>query len=145
MASLPNNQQPYRRERPLGEVLNDLKTELKDFISTRIQMLKSEMDEKVGTLKASAPAIVIGAVLAVTAWVLFSLALVFLISMAFQGQPYQYALSFGIVAVIYGISGAVAIGYGYSNIKSRSMAPERTLRVLKQDQIWIKTEAKTEL
>ena len=144
MASLPNNQQPYR-ERPLGEVLNDLKTELKDFISTRIQMLKSEMDEKVGTLKASAPAIVIGAVLAVTAWVLFSLALAFLISMAFQGQPYQYALSFGIVAVIYGIAGAVAIGYGYSNIKSRSMAPERTLRVLKQDQIWIKTEAKNEL
>lgn len=144
MASLPNNQQPYR-ERPLGEVLNDLKSELKDFISTRIQMLKSEMDEKVGVLKTSAPAIAIGVVLALTAWVLFSLALAFLISMAFQDKPYQYALSFAIVAVIYGISGAVAFSYGYSNIKSRSMAPERTLRVLKQDQIWIKTEARTEL
>ena len=55
-------------------------TELKDFISTRIQMLKSEMNEKVGVLKASAPAIAVGAVLAITAWILFSLTLAFLIS-----------------------------------------------------------------
>jgi Putative Actinobacterial Holin-X, holin superfamily III len=145
VASLPNNNPQFHRERPLGEVLNDLKVELKDFISTRIQMLKSEMNEKAGILRASAPAIVIGAVIALTAWILFSLALVFLISMAFQDKPYQYAISFGIVAIVYGIIGGAAIGFGYSNIKSRSMTPERTLRVLKQDQIWMQTEAKTEL
>jgi uncharacterized membrane protein YqjE len=144
VASLPNNPR-LNRERPLGEVLNDLKIELKDFISTRIQMLQTEMNEKFGAIKAAAPAIVIGAVLALTAWFLFTLALVFLISMAFQGQPYQYAVSFGIVFVIYAIAGAVFISYGYSSIKSRGMTPERTLRVLKQDQIWIQTEAKTEL
>ena len=45
MASLPNNTNPrVVRERSLGEVLNDLKVELKDFISTRIQMLQSEMN-----------------------------------------------------------------------------------------------------
>ena len=144
MASLPNEPRIHR-ERPIGEVLNDLKNELKDFISTRIQMLQSEMNEKIATVKTSAPAIVAGALLAATAWILFSLALVFLISMAFQGQPWQYALSFGIVAIIYAIAGAVAISYGYNSIKSRGVTPERTLRVLKQDQIWIKTEAKTEL
>ena len=80
-----------------------------------------------------------------TAWILFSLALVFLLSMAFEGQPYQYAASFGIVFVVYAIIGAVALSYGYNSIKSRGMTPERTLRVLKQDQIWMKTEAKTEL
>ncbi len=91
MASLPNNPNTPRstRERPLGEVLTDLKTELKEFISTRIQILQSEITEKVGTMKASAPTIVIGALFAVTAWILFSLALVFLLSMAFEGQPYQ--------------------------------------------------------
>ena len=147
MASLPNNPNPPRinRERPLGEVLNDLKVELKDFISTRIQMLQSEMKEKVGTLKASAPAIVIGSLFAVTAWILFSLALVFLLSMVFEGKPYQYAASFGIVFVVYAIIGAVALSFGFNAIKERGMAPERTLRVLKQDQIWITTEAKTEL
>ena len=147
MASLPNNQNNPRlvRERPLGEVLNDLKTELKEFISTRIQMLQSEMNEKVGTLKASAPAIVIGALFAVTAWILFSLALVFLLSMAFEGKAYQYAAAFGIVFVIYAIIGAIAISFGVNSIKSRGLAPQRTLRVLKQDQIWMKSEAKNEL
>ena len=146
MASLPNNPNPrVVRERSVGEVLNDLKTELKDFISTRVQMFQSEMNEKIGTLKASAPAIVIGALFAVTAWVLFSLALVFLLSMVFEGKPYQYAASFGIVFVVYALIGAVALSYGYNSIKSRGMTPERTLRVLKQDQIWMKTEAKTEL
>lgn len=147
MASLPNNQNNPRlvRERPLGEVLNDLKTELKEFISTRIQMLQSEMNEKVGTLKASAPAIVVGALFAVTAWILFSLALVFLLSMAFEGKAYQYAASFGIVFVIYAIIGAIALSFGISSIKSRGLAPQRTLRVLKQDQIWMKSEAKSQL
>ena len=147
MASLPNNQSNPRivRERPLGEVLNDLKTELKEFISTRIQMLQSEMNEKVGAVKASAPAIVIGALFAITAWILFSLALVFLLSMAFEGKPYQYAASFGIVFVIYAIIGAIALSFGYNSIKSRGLAPQRTLRVLKQDQIWMKSEAKSEL
>jgi len=144
VASLPNDFRAHR-ERPIGEVLNDLKTELKDFVATRIEMLRSEMNEKLGAIKDAAPAIVIGAVLGITAWILISLALAFLISMAFEGKPYQYALSFGIVAIVYAIAGAVAIGYGYSSIKARGMTPERTLRVLKQDQVWIKTEAKTEL
>jgi hypothetical protein len=147
VASLPNNQNNPRiiRERPLGEVLEDLKTELKEFISTRIQMLQCEVNEKVETVKASVPAIVIGALFAVTAWILFSLALVFLLSMAFEGKAYQYAAAFGIVFVIYAIIGAVAISFGISNIKSRGLAPQRTLRVLKQDQIWMKSEAKSEL
>jgi hypothetical protein len=147
VASLPNNQNNPRpiRERPLGEVLNDLKNELKEFLSTRIQMFQCEMNEKVETLKASARAIVIGALFAVTAWILFSLALVFLLSMVFEGKPYQYAASFGIVFVIYAIIGAVALSFGISSIKSRGLAPQRTLRVLKQDQIWMKSEAKSEL
>jgi hypothetical protein len=147
VASLPNNQNNPRiiRERPLGEVLEDLKTELKEFISTRIQMLQCEVNEKVETVKASVPAIVIGALFAVTAWILFSLALVFLLSMAFEGKAYQYAAAFGIVFVIYAIIGAVTLSFGISSIRSRGLAPERTLRVLKQDQIWMKSEAKNEL
>ena len=47
--------------------------------------------------------------------------------------------------MVYALIGAVAISFGLNSIKSRGMTPERTLRVLKQDQIWMKTEAKTEL
>ncbi len=135
----------FNRERPIGEVLNDFKVEFKDFVSTRIQMLRSEMNEKIGAVKVAAPSMAIGAVLALAAFMLLTLALVFLVSMAFQNQPYQYALSFAIVGIIYAIAGAVALSYGWSSIKARGMTPERTLRVLKQDQIWMQTEAKTEL
>ncbi len=135
----------FNRERPIGEVLNDFKVEFKDFVTTRIQMLRSEMNEKIGAVKVAAPSMAIGAVLGLSAFWLLTLALVFLISMAFQNQPYQYALSFAIVGVIYAIAGVIALSYGWSSIKSRGMKPERTLRVLKQDQIWMQTEAKTEL
>ncbi len=144
MASFPNDYRTHR-ERPLGEVLNDLKVELKDFIATRIQMLRSEMNDKIGMLKISAPAMIVGAVLGLTAWMLFSLALVSLVAMAFDGKPYQWALAFGIVFVVYALAGATAFFYGWNNIKSRGVTPDRTLRVLKQDQIWMQTEAKTEL
>ncbi len=143
MASIPNNR--FNRERPLGEVLNDLKLELKDFIQTRIQMLRSEMNEKLGTLKASAPALVLGAVMGLAAFMLFTLALVFLIAMAFEGQPWQYALSFGIVFAIYALISAVSISFAINAIRSRGLTPDRTIKVLKQDQIWAQTEARSEL
>jgi hypothetical protein len=47
--------------------------------------------------------------------------------------------------VIYAIIGAIALSFGISSIKSRGLAPQRTLRVLKQDQIWMKSEAKSQL
>ncbi len=145
MSSAHNVHNMQYRERPLGEVINETKTELKDFVNTRIQMFKSEMNEKVGMVKTAAPAIAVGAVFALTAWFLLSLALVFLISMAFEGRPYQYALSFGIVGILYLLIGAVTAFYGWRTLKSGNLAPERTLRVLKQDQIWLQTEAKTQL
>ena len=94
-------------------------------------MLQCEMNEKVGTVKASAPAIVIGALFAVTAWILFSLALVFLLSMAFEGKPYQYAAAFGVVLVIYAIIGAVALSFGISNIKSHRLSAPANSSCLK--------------
>lgn len=145
MSSANNVHNMHYRDRSFGEIVNDAKTELKDFVNTRLQMFKAEMNEKVGKVKTAAPALVIGAVFALTAWLIISIALAFLISMAFAGRPYQYALGFGIVGIIYMLIGGVAGFYGYRTLASGSMTPERTLRVLKQDQIWLQTEAKTQL
>ncbi len=143
MASIPNNRIP--RERPLGEVINDLKVELKDFISVRLQMLRSEMNEKLGAIKSSAPMLIVGALMGVMAFVLLTGALVALVAMAFQNEPYQYALAFGIVFVVYALVAAVCLSFAYNNIRSRGLAPERTMRVLKQDQIWMQSEVRSEL
>ncbi len=130
--------------RSMAEVLNEFKEELKDFVNTRIQMLRSELSEKAGAWKMGLPTLIIGLVLMWMALILFTLGLVCVIAMAFQGQPYQYALSFGIVFVLYALAGGALVAYGVKTIKSRGITPERTIRVLKQDQIWLKTEARTQ-
>ncbi len=131
--------------RPMAEVLNEFKEDLKDFVNTRVQMFRSELNEKLGAWKMGLPTLIIGAVLMWMALILFTLGLVCVIALAFQGQPYQYALAFGIVFVLYGLMGAALIAYGVKTIKSRGLTPDRTLRVLKQDQIWLKTEARTQV
>ncbi len=143
MASYAENRIP--RERPFGEVLNEFKTELKDFISVRLQMLSSEMNEKLAAIKTAAPMLVIGLLMSAMAFVLLTLAIVFLISMAFQPAPWAYALSFAIVFAIYALVGAVCLSFAYNTIRSRGLKPERTMRVLKQDQVWIQNEARSQL
>jgi uncharacterized membrane protein YqjE len=61
------------RARPISATVNEAKTEFQRFAQTRIAMLQAELKEKKATLKASAPMLVVGGLLAITAfWVLTS-------------------------------------------------------------------------
>lgn len=139
------NAQNFDKERSIGHVLNEMKQELKEFATTRVQMLRSEMTEKVDTLKTAVPALALAALLALTAWMLLTFALVFFVSMAFAGEPYRFALAFLIVGVVYVAIGALTGAYGYRALKAQGVKPQRTLRVLKQDQDWVQREAKSRL
>lgn len=145
MASVHNFPPRGQNERPLGEQFAELRDELKDFISTRVAMLRSEMSEKVGAIKAAVPALVIAAVLGLTAWFVLTWALVYLIAIAFGDRSWAMAAAAAIVGVIYLLTAGVAGAYGYKTLTATSLAPDRTLRVLKQDQVWAQTEAKTQL
>lgn len=129
----------------VAEVLSDFKEELKDFANTRYQMLRNEVNEKVGAVKTAIPAIVVGALLLLMAFFLFTGGLVALIAIAFAGHAWAYAVSFFIVFVLYAIIGGATAAYGYRTIISAGMAPERTMRVLKQDGVWLQTEARTQV
>jgi len=132
-------------DRSIGEVLNDFKTEIKDFLNTRLQMLRAEMSEKASAYKAAAPAIAIGVVFMVVGFLLFTGALVSAIAWGFAGKPWAYLVAFCVVTVLYLLVGGVALGFGVRSIKSAGIAPERTIKVLKEDQIWLQTEARTQL
>jgi hypothetical protein len=134
----------HPNERSLVEVLAEFRDELKDFVTTRIQMLTSEMREKVSRFKAAIPALIIAAFVGFTAWGLITWALIYLIAMGFGDQPWRMAAACGIVGVIYALIAGVAASYGVRTIRSGGLVPERTIRVLKQDQIWLKTEAGTQ-
>jgi membrane protein implicated in regulation of membrane protease activity len=129
----------------LPEAIAELKDELKDFISTRATMLRSELGEKLRMIKLAAPVVLIGVLLLMTAWLLFTGFLVCIIAQAFAPSPWAYTLSFIVVAVLYAIGGGAAAYMGWKQLRSTGLKPERTIRVLEQDRIWLQTEAKSQL
>ncbi len=132
-------------ERPLAGVVNELKDEAKGFLQTRIAMLQSEMRDKISAWKAAAPMIVIGAVLLITAWLMLSAALVAIIEVAFAGMAIGPFLALIIVGVPYLVLGAMLVLFALRNIRRKGMMPKRTIRVLRDDKIWLENEARTQL
>ena len=124
--------------RPLGAVVSEIKQEITDFARTRYQMLVSEMQQKLNAWKTAIPFLGAAMFLAFMAMILLSLALVAVIAVAIG---WGWALF--TVGAFYLIVAAIAGGIGYSELSRNSLAPERTLRVLKEDQVWLQKEAKT--
>jgi uncharacterized membrane protein YqjE len=124
------------------EVVEDLRDEFIEFVTTRIEMLEGEFDEKAQALKMSGPLLAIGTVVLATAWLLFSGFAVCMIAQALAPHSWNWALSFLLVAVLYGIVGGSAAWAAWRQLKNKGVKPERTLRVLKQDGLWLQTEAK---
>jgi hypothetical protein len=128
----------------LPELMTELKEELKEFAATRLAMLRAEIREKMQSFKLAAPGIIVGLVLVATGWLVFTAFLISAMANAFD-SGWRYPIAFAIVAVLYSVVGLIALAVGWSKIKAKSLKPERTLRVLKQDQIWLQTEVKTQL
>jgi uncharacterized membrane protein YqjE len=132
------------RARPISATVNEAKTEFQRFAQTRIAMLQAELKEKKATLKASAPMLVVGGLLAITAfWVLTS-ALIALLYVAFVGSPYATFWACLIVGLVYAIIGGGALMFGYQNIRKSGLVPERTIKVLKEDKIWLQNEVRNQ-
>ncbi len=139
MASRPSY---YPPEKPLSQVLTEFKEELKEFATTRIAVLLQEMREKLAAASAALPAIAAGVVLSLFASSFLSVALVAVIAMALGGGTGAWAAAFGMVGGVFLLVGALAIYFGVNKLKARSLKPERTLRILRQDQIWLRNETR---
>jgi hypothetical protein len=139
------NVHPVTNGRTIAEILNDFKEELKQFGQTRFEMLRSEMKEKLSAWKGAVPAIAIAVVMALGAFGAFTAALIAAIALAFEPRPWAYAASAAIVFLLYAIIAASAGAYGYRSIKTAGMAPEKTMRVLQEDKVWITTEARSQV
>jgi len=129
----------------LKQELRQMKEELNEFLGTRVQMLRSEMGEKLRMIRLAAPTMAIGLVLLFTAWLVFTGFLVTIIAQPFMPSPWAYTISFVLVAVLYAIVGGAAAYLGWKQLRATGLKPERTIRVLEQDRIWLQTEAKSQL
>ena len=128
----------------LPEVVNDLKSELKEFLATRLAMFRSEMSEKLARFKVALPALIGGLLLLLTCWLLFTALMVIAISKAFD-SPWAAVYALLIVFAAYLLLGAMLAMGAMSKLKATKLVPERTIRVLKQDEVWLQTEAKTQI
>ena len=131
--------------RSLAGVINELKDEIKEFLQTRFQMLRSEMQEKLSSIKTAAPLLAAAVLFLLTAFLLFTLFLVSIIAVAFEGNPYAYALAFAIVTVFWSIVGGICAWLGVRELSAQGLAPKRTIKVLQDDKIWIQGEARSQL
>jgi uncharacterized membrane protein YqjE len=117
---------------------------LREFIQTRLQILREEMKTKASLLKIAVPMFGIALAFMWVGFLLITGLFVVLIASAFSGIA-GWIWSFLIVGFVYLIVGGICAAFGAGELKSKSLAPKRTIQVLKQDQIWLRNEAKTQV
>ena len=130
-------------EKSLATILAETKDEIKQFITTRVNMLKMEVGEKVRVWKAVVPLLFVALALLLAGWIAFTFAVIALLHGLFMPSVYAWGWAALIVAGAYLVLGMAAGWFVYGEIKATGLAPTRTLNVLKQDQTWIQNEART--
>jgi len=129
--------------RTVGSILSDTKEELKEFLETRIAMLKAELSDKVAMLKAAAPLAAVGILFLLMAFVLFSLGLAGLIVAFLPENPYRWCIAFFAVAVLWGIVGGLCAYMAMREFQVKELMPKRTMQVLKEDKVWLQSEVRS--
>lgn len=129
----------------IGQVVSELKNDARDFISTRLQILTQEMNDKVKVWKIAIPMLVIAGVVAGMAFIVLTFAMVAFLAGIFQPNPYAWCYGALIVTAFYVIAAFGLFYLGKRELTQTGVAPTRTLRVLKQDQIWMQNEARSQV
>jgi Putative Actinobacterial Holin-X, holin superfamily III len=130
-------------EKSFATLLAETKEELKDFVVTRASILKAEIDEKISTWKAAIPALLGALVLLWTGWLALTFALASWLHALFLPSPFAWLYAALIVAGVYLVLGVVLGWFAYSELTTAGLTPTRTMKVLKQDQVWLQNEART--
>jgi uncharacterized membrane protein YqjE len=131
-----------QNEKSVAAVLSETKEEMKQFLETRIALLKTEVREKLTMLKMAAPLAVVGLLLLATAYLLFTICLVALVFAFLPDNPYRWCLAFLAVAVLWTILGGIAAYFAKREFELKGLLPKKTIGVLKDDKVWIQSEVK---
>jgi hypothetical protein len=130
-------------EKPIGVVLTEIKNELTEFLETRFQLLRSEIHEIFRTWKYCVPLFLIAGVLLLASWIVITFAIVALVRGWLVPSPFAWTWAGLIVGAIYIVIAGVMGWFAYGEMREVGIMPKRTLKVLKQDQNWVESEART--
>ena len=124
----------------VSDAVVEIVNEVKQFVRTRYQMLRMEVKENMATWRRVAVLGALALVLLITAWLLFSLALVAVIAAAFYPSPYAWFLGFIIMTVVWGAGAGILALLAKHEMKAQDMYPKQTMETLKEDQVWVQNE-----
>jgi uncharacterized membrane protein YqjE len=130
-------------ERSLSSIIAEMKEQLKEFVSTRVEMVKAELQETKSAAKIAAPLLLIALVLFATAFLLLTMAAVVLVSFAFAGSPLAWFYAAIIVGFVWLCLAGICVFFAYNAFRSHSIFPTHTLGVLKADKLMLQAEARS--
>ena len=131
-------------ERSLATIIAEMKEELKEFISTRVQMVKAELQETKSAVKIAVPLVLIALALFAAAFLLLTMAAVVLVGLAFAGNPLAWFYAAIIVGVVWLALGGICVFFAYHAFRSHSIFPKHTIEVLKADKLMLQAEARSQ-
>jgi uncharacterized membrane protein YqjE len=135
------NRSSENHGRTLADIMAEIKDEVRDFVQTRVDLFKAELQETLSAWKAAAPLMAFSLLLLLTGYLLLTLALVGLVAVAFWGSPYAWPLAFLIVGLLWCIGGAIVAFLAKNRLRGSRTFPKKTIEVLKADKIWLQSEA----
>lgn len=121
-----------------ASLLKELKCELVEFLQTRAQLLFAEIRDKAGESRKIAALGGIALVFGSMAFLLLTLAAVALVAVAFWGSPFAFFWGLLIIGICYLLLGGIAGIAAYLGLKS--VAPQKTIKVLRDDKTWVRAE-----
>jgi uncharacterized membrane protein YqjE len=118
---------------PIRDIVGDIRTELKEFVQTRVRLAGSELSQVGGAMRRSAIAAVIAGVLLLTGYLWLVLAVTALIADAFASWQVGWPAAFAIMGVALAVLGGTLLLLVKVQLKQKPLLPARTLQVLKAD------------
>lgn len=140
---MPDTRYVDTNGRSLGEVISEIKQEVKEFLQTRVSMFVAEMREKISNSKTGAIYGGVALVLGSAGFLMLSVALAALVAVAFWGSPYAWFFGFLIIGLLWTIMAAMLALAAVRQFKD--VTPKRTIQVLKEDKIWLQHEARNQI
>ena len=131
--------------RTWADVAADIKAEIRDFTQTRIQLLRTEVGQKLALLKVAAILAGVALLLLSTAYLFFTIGVAALIAAVFFDHPYRWVYGFFGVVFLWTLLGGIAAYFAKREFALRGILPRRTIEVLRGDKIWLQSEAKDHL
>ena len=116
-------------DRGVPDILVDLLNEFTSLLRKEVRLAKTEVSDKIGMVGVGLGLIVGGAVLAIAALVVLLEAIV--ATLIDQGVTPQAAAA--IVGIVVLIIAAIFFAIGLSRLKTRNLAPTRTVEQLQRD------------